>query len=175
MSNSYGTTGYEAGRGRTFTPTVNADWINEFNTLMVDLGKSRNELTEYLIKEGLQSRNRGFEQLNFMSSQELEFIKTPVGRKLLKDYSTLYFGKSIEEFQAEPTKPTKAQENSSAEAASIQSVSSSEPIQAITKNVNQVEPVSAQEPADNRDDDSDNQKAMLQRIQAELLGMKLKK
>ena len=58
MSKPYGNTGYEAGRGRTFTPTVNADWINEFNELMVDLDVSRNELTETLIREGLQARKR---------------------------------------------------------------------------------------------------------------------
>ncbi|CAN7762118.1 hypothetical protein LJR153_007105 [Paenibacillus sp. LjRoot153] len=175
MSNSYGISGYEAGRGRTFTPTVNADWINEFNTLMVDLGKSRNELTEVLIREGLQARNRGFEQLDFMSSQEIEFIKTPVGRKVLQDYTTLFFGKEFAEqhFQQQ----NKAQPHSNNE----EHRTLSTPIKDSEKNNHsqnneQINVESKELPIPKTSEvELDSQKAMLLKIQAELSGMKLKK
>jgi hypothetical protein len=86
--------GYEAGRGKTFTPTVGAMWINDFLQIMIDSKKSRNEVTEMLISEALDAR-RGLgsnvESLN-LTLRELEFLKTPVGRKIISDYSQVFYG-----------------------------------------------------------------------------------
>lgn len=98
MSNSFkDIVGYEAGRGKTFTPTVGASWINDFLQTMKDSKKSRNEVTEILIKEALDARKglgSNIEHLN-LNQRELEFIMTPVGRKIVSDYSQAYYGVQI--------------------------------------------------------------------------------
>jgi hypothetical protein len=89
--------GYEAGRGKTFTPTVGATWINDFLQMMKDSKKSRNEVTEILIKEALDARKglgSNVESLN-LSPRELEFLMTPVGRKIISDYSQAYYGLDV--------------------------------------------------------------------------------
>lgn len=53
---SYGKQGYEAGKGRTYTPSVTDDWIDAFNKLLEQSGVSRNKLTSELIADGLKYR-----------------------------------------------------------------------------------------------------------------------
>ncbi|MFB4163530.1 hypothetical protein ACE1TI_06720 [Alteribacillus sp. JSM 102045] len=58
MSNSKGNkAGYVKGLGRTFAPSLKADWVDEFNQILEDEPEwSRNRLTEHLIKKGLESQ-----------------------------------------------------------------------------------------------------------------------
>jgi hypothetical protein len=173
MSKSYGNTGYEAGRGRTFTPTVYADWIVEFNELMVDLDVSRNELTETLIKEGLQARKRGFEDLKgFLSSQEIEFLKTPMGKKLLEDYSGLFFGgRTVDTFQTQTIQPVV--KNISADVTQSRVLQNTEIENPSFQSIAQIQDERA-----NETDvilPSDTQKDILLKIKGEINAMKLKK
>jgi hypothetical protein len=83
--------GYEGGKGRTFTPTTTAPWIKEFNETLETSGKSRNFLTELLIKEGLKVYNKGNADELFLSARELAFLKTTLGRQTLQILSESYF------------------------------------------------------------------------------------
>jgi hypothetical protein len=88
-----GQNGYQAGRGGTFTPSVYADWTDDFNRIMAEKNMSRNEVTEYLITEGLKSLKVGRIELEIdLNYKEIEFLKTEFGKKLINDYSKLFYG-----------------------------------------------------------------------------------
>ncbi|SDI60985.1 hypothetical protein [Alteribacillus bidgolensis] len=65
MSNSKGNkAGYVKGLGRTFAPSLKADWVDEFNQILEEEPDwSRNRLTEHLIKKGLESQRAQQSQL----------------------------------------------------------------------------------------------------------------
>ncbi|MDQ0896276.1 MULTISPECIES: hypothetical protein [unclassified Paenibacillus] len=88
-----GNSGYEAGQGRTFTPSAGAEWIEEFNSMMSSLKKSRNEMTEDLIRDGLMAR-KGKETglTTFYNDAEIDFLKNPIMQKLVKDYYLIMHG-----------------------------------------------------------------------------------
>ncbi|HWO74713.1 MAG TPA: hypothetical protein VNM69_02210 [Bacillus sp. (in: firmicutes)] len=48
---------YISGKVTTFTPSTNAEWVNEFNDIVRKEEVSRNSLTEKLIQEGLKTYN----------------------------------------------------------------------------------------------------------------------
>ncbi len=91
-----GSSGYEGGQGRTFTPSVGSNWTDDFNQLMFDTKKSRNEVTEMLIVEALDIRKGlGTSQGNLeLTLREIQFLRSPIGRKLISDYATMYYGNS---------------------------------------------------------------------------------
>lgn len=88
-----GNSGYEAGQGRTFTPSAGADWTEEFNSIMSSLNKSRNEMTEDLIRDGLMARKGRETGLStFYNDAEIEFLKNPIMQKLVRDYYLIMHG-----------------------------------------------------------------------------------
>ncbi|SDH88841.1 hypothetical protein SAMN05192534_11421 [Alteribacillus persepolensis] len=60
MSNSKGNkAGYVKGLGRTFAPSLKADWVDEFNQILEEHPEwSRNRLTEHFIQKGLDSQRK---------------------------------------------------------------------------------------------------------------------
>lgn len=88
-----GNSGYEAGQGRTFTPSAGAEWTEDFNSMMSSLNKSRNEMTEDLIKDGLMARKGKETGLSsFYNDAEIDFLKNPLMQKLVKDYYLIMHG-----------------------------------------------------------------------------------
>lgn len=81
--------GYEPGKGRTFTPSLRADWTDEFTaTLNSHEGWSRNRLTEHYIKLGMEAekKQRGkhitvyYEEL---TEKQIEFIEDQNGKEIM--------------------------------------------------------------------------------------------
>ncbi|WP_025731397.1 hypothetical protein [Heyndrickxia ginsengihumi] len=48
--------GYIPGQGRTYTPSTKAEWVDDFNSLLNKSPYSRNQLTDILLQEALESR-----------------------------------------------------------------------------------------------------------------------
>lgn len=48
--------GYVAGKHTSFVPSSDADWIEDFNTMLTDSNMSRNAFTEMLIREAVRVR-----------------------------------------------------------------------------------------------------------------------
>lgn len=46
--------GYQPGKHTSFVPSADADWINDFNTMLADSNMSRNAFTEMLIREDVK-------------------------------------------------------------------------------------------------------------------------
>ena len=88
--------GYEVGRGRTFTPSMNASWIDEFNELLNKENLSRNALTEKLIEDGLKYNKRDYILLeaNGLSPEQASLLGTEAGQEILKNVLKLLLGDS---------------------------------------------------------------------------------
>lgn len=86
--------GYEVGKGRTFTPSTNAKWIDEFNDLLNQSNLSRNALTEKLIEDGLKYNNRKFIVLDAadLTPEQVEILSSEPGREILKNVLKLLLG-----------------------------------------------------------------------------------
>ncbi|KAB2329460.1 hypothetical protein [Bacillus mesophilum] len=66
--------GYEAGKSTSFTPARNANWIDEFNEMLISEDISRNKLTERLIQEALKARKEGgFAKVNQPQTRQASF------------------------------------------------------------------------------------------------------
>lgn len=48
--------GYCVGKNASFLPSADADWIEDFNTMLADSNMSRNAFTEMLIREAVRVR-----------------------------------------------------------------------------------------------------------------------
>jgi hypothetical protein len=100
MSNA----GYEAGKGRTFTPSIDAKWINEFNEMKLELGISRNKLTEKLIQDGLKfNRNSGSSGALYiplttenLSQGQIEMLSSSMGQEMLLNLALTMIGGTSE-------------------------------------------------------------------------------
>lgn len=102
-----GNSGYEAGQGRTFTPSAGAEWTEDFNSIMTSLNKSRNEMTEDLIRDGLMARKGKQTGLStYYNDAEIDFLKNPIMQKLVKDYYLLMHGSAPTILQDHLDKPS---------------------------------------------------------------------
>ncbi|MED2033017.1 hypothetical protein ACQVQ3_24650 [Bacillus cereus] len=96
--------GYEAGKGRTFTPSIDAKWINEFNEMKSELGISRNKLTEKLIQDGLKfNRNSGSSGALYiplttenLSQGQIEMLSSSMGQEMLLNLALTMIGGTSE-------------------------------------------------------------------------------
>jgi hypothetical protein len=80
--------GYERGKGVTFTPTADSDWIEDFNKLLFENEEySRNRLTGLLIKEGLKAikGNKILFDISGLEEHEIEFLKSERGQTITKN------------------------------------------------------------------------------------------
>ncbi|WP_221568929.1 hypothetical protein [Alkalihalobacillus sp. TS-13] len=105
---SYGNIGYEPGKGRTFTPSLNASWCESFNQILTDYKQkgftiSRNKLTEKMIEDGLKYQTthiqtaRGEEHvltvpLTTFSPQEVDLLQSEHGQVILRNVLKLLLG-----------------------------------------------------------------------------------
>ncbi|CAG7651181.1 hypothetical protein ACFQI7_27610 [Paenibacillus allorhizosphaerae] len=176
-----GNSGYEAGQGRTFTPSIGAEWTDEFNSLMNSLNKSRNEMTEDLIREGLKAR-KGKETglTTFYSEAEIEFLKNPVIQKLIKDYYLLMNGVSASAVLYDPPAERSAPATpSNKEMSHERNKSSADNLSVATseKTVDRSSEASKQhvDLIKSDDTDADDQMDLLKQAAAELQKMGLKK
>lgn len=92
MSSSKGSkAGYVKGLGRTFAPSLKAEWVDEFNQILEeDPDWSRNRLTEHLIKKGLESQRAQQSQLenhlnlsipsDGLNKEQQSFLESEEGR-----------------------------------------------------------------------------------------------
>lgn len=72
------------GKGSTFTPSRNANWIDEFNAMLVEEDISRNKLIEKLIVLGIEAKqsNRNLNEIKTMHSGGDSFmINSPLFSK----------------------------------------------------------------------------------------------
>lgn len=88
--------GYTSGEQRSFAPSVNAAWVDEFNKVLFELNQkgesvSRNKLTEKLIEDGLKYNNLHPKQREVISfktahfnAEELNILKSEVGLDLVR-------------------------------------------------------------------------------------------
>lgn len=88
--------GYEAGRGRTFTPSMNAVWLEEFNEMLNRENLSRNALTEKLIEDGLKfNRNEHILlETENLSKEQIALLSSKAGQQILKNVIKLLLGES---------------------------------------------------------------------------------
>lgn len=97
----YGQEGYEAGRGKTFTPSKNAGWVEEFNKILQDKFNSgtrvsRNALTEQLIEEGLKNRATNSTSIvipeDGFTPEQIALLKSDQGQTILKNLIKMILG-----------------------------------------------------------------------------------
>ncbi|PPA84177.1 hypothetical protein [Brevibacillus laterosporus] len=97
----YGQEGYEAGRGKTFTPSKNAEWVEEFNKILQDKFNSgsrvsRNALTEQLIEEGLKNRATNSTSIIIpgedFTPEQITLLKSDQGQTILKNLIKMILG-----------------------------------------------------------------------------------
>lgn len=95
----FGEQGYGRGAGRSFTPSVDAEWVDDFNELLEQYNSdgvkySRNKLTEKLISDGLKYNNAHHSQKDIVnvsfskkefSEKQLEILQNEVGLNILKN------------------------------------------------------------------------------------------
>ena len=111
--------GYEAGKGKTFTPSTNANWTDEFNQMLNNGNLSRNALTEKLIEDGLKYNKQEHILLEAsgLSPRQAEILNSEAGQEILKNVLRLLLGESSEvlasvaatsvpSYQAEPIQNT---------------------------------------------------------------------
>ncbi|MEC3018362.1 hypothetical protein P9Z80_13810 [Bacillus cereus] len=98
-----GNAGYEPGKGRTFTPSTDAKWTDEFNQMISELGVSRNKLTEKLIEDGLRiNRNSGSYiplSTENLSQEQIEVLSSKMGQEILLNLAFSMLGGKLD-FQA---------------------------------------------------------------------------
>ncbi|MFB5662260.1 hypothetical protein [Alteribacillus sp. HJP-4] len=82
--------GYVKGVGRTFAPSLKADWVEEFNEILEDEPEwSRNRLTEHLIKKGLDAQRGNDQGMQIsipsegLTDQQREFLNSEEGKLFL--------------------------------------------------------------------------------------------
>lgn len=79
--------GYSPGQGRTFTPSVDAKWTEQFNQILIEQGISRNKLTEKFIIDGLKSNNSKDLSVPLsvgnLSEEQINLLKSEAGQALL--------------------------------------------------------------------------------------------
>lgn len=97
----YGQEGYEPGRGKTFTPSKNAGWVEEFNKILQDkfnsgLRVSRNALTEQLIEEGLKNLVTNSTSIIIpgedFTPEQIALLKSDQGQTILKNLIKMILG-----------------------------------------------------------------------------------
>lgn len=106
--------GYIPGQGRTFTPSLNANWTNEFAEILEREKISRNALTEELIELGLRfkrndhllisTENLTTEQISLLSSKEGQQILLNVALMLIGQPTSILNVSNVEqsEFVSNP-------------------------------------------------------------------------
>lgn len=88
--------GYEAGLGRTFTPSTNAKWIDSFNDMLNSDNLSRNALTEKLIEEGIRYSKKEYVimEAEGLSQEQAALLSSKAGQEILKNVVNLLLGNS---------------------------------------------------------------------------------
>jgi hypothetical protein len=106
-SDKQDTQGYEPGKGRTYTPSLEVTWIKDFNNLLnernINRRTSRNELTSELIHYGLQYlKNMDVDNepivisSNEYTEEQLEILKSETGQRIIKNIiNAAIFGSSL--------------------------------------------------------------------------------
>lgn len=86
--------GYIPGKGRTFTPSLTASWIEEFNELLNKSGVSRNSLTEELIELGLRSKRNEHLLIstNSLTPEQIELLSSEQGQTILLNVALMLMG-----------------------------------------------------------------------------------
>lgn len=97
--------GYGPGKGRTFTPSIQAKWTESFNEFLErSPGISRNSLTEKLIEEGMKARSGSGLSLPLenLTSAQIEMLSSEEGKQMLLNVSLLLLGnpQGLSNFQA---------------------------------------------------------------------------
>lgn len=92
-----------AGKGFSFTPSRNANWIDEYNAMLKDEDVSRNKLTEKLIVLGIEAKknnhnlNEGRKTLH--SDVDSFVINSPLfSKEQIELLHTTHYSKIIESF-----------------------------------------------------------------------------
>ncbi|WP_026701645.1 hypothetical protein [Salibacterium aidingense] len=84
-----GKAGYKKGTGRTFTPSLKADWVDDFNRVLEkEPGWSRNQLTEYYIRKGMEESNAGDRSTitvnhDDLTEDQVAFLQSEEGRTFI--------------------------------------------------------------------------------------------
>lgn len=88
MSGGY----YERGKGRTFTPSSEALWVEDFNRTIDKEKVSRNKLTEMLIELGLNYKQTVIDDNSVslpipedLSQDQVKFLKSDQGKQMISN------------------------------------------------------------------------------------------
>ncbi|MGP9043228.1 hypothetical protein [Cytobacillus kochii] len=86
--------GYIPGQGRTFTPSLNGNWTEEFNKILEKENLSRNSLTEALIEMGLKVKRNDhlFISTEDLTSDQIEILSSNEGQKILLNVALMLSG-----------------------------------------------------------------------------------
>lgn len=80
--------GYIPGQGRTFTPSLNGNWTEEFNKILEKENLSRNSLTLELIEMGLKVKRND----HLFISTQVEILSSNEGQKILLNVALMLSG-----------------------------------------------------------------------------------